>query len=103
MAADLIRRMLQVDPYQRIRINHIHNHPWLREHAPLYAHIPTFNYRHPEDHFELDQSIFDSVRKMDFPGTKEVPDEKLKKSIKKKDDNSFAITYELLRDQKYRK
>ena len=51
VAADLIRRMLQVDPYQRIRINDIYNHPWLRNHTPLYTHIPTFNYRHNEDHF----------------------------------------------------
>lgn len=40
---------------------------------------------------------------MSFPNTETITDEKLKKSIKKKDDNSFAITYELLRDQKYRK
>lgn len=30
-------------------------------------------------------------------------DEKIKKSIKKRDDESFVITYELLKDQKYRR
>jgi len=33
----------------------------------------------------------------------EANDEKIKKSIKKRDDESFVITYELLKDQKFRK
>jgi len=37
---------------------------------------------------------------MNFP--LEGNDEKLKKSIKKRDDESFVITYELLKDQKFR-
>lgn len=103
MAADLIRRMLQVDPYHRIRINDIENHPWLRRHVPLYTKIPNFNYRPKDETFELDEEIFNTVRCMNFLGIEDVPSEKLKKSIKKKEDNSFAITYELLCDEKYRK
>lgn len=37
---------------------------------------------------------------MNFP--LDANDEKIKKSIKKRDDESFVITYELLKDQKFR-
>ena len=41
------------------------------------------------------------VKNMNFPI--EANDEKIKKSIKKRDDESFVIAYELLKDQKFRK
>jgi hypothetical protein len=31
--------MLQVDPYARIRVTDIINHPWLRDKVPLYSKI----------------------------------------------------------------
>lgn len=46
--------MLQVDPYKRIRIYEIVNHPWLRTHVPLYARIPLSFSLEKEETFELD-------------------------------------------------
>lgn len=40
---------------------------------------------------------------MNFLNIGDTSDEKIKKSIKKRDDESFVITYELLRDYKYRR
>lgn len=50
-AQDLIGRMLQVDPYKRIRMHEILNHPWMRISVPLYAHLPNFIAPSHEDHF----------------------------------------------------
>jgi serine/threonine protein kinase len=40
VVTDLIARMLQVDPYKRIRMHEIMNHPWLKVSVPLYVHMP---------------------------------------------------------------
>jgi hypothetical protein len=40
------------------------------------------------------------MRKIGFPNLYDANDERIKKSIKKRDDESFVITYELLKDQK---
>jgi hypothetical protein len=40
---------------------------------------------------------------MGFANLGDANDEKIKKSIKKRDDESFVITYELLKDQKERR
>lgn len=76
--------MLQVDPYKRIRIHEIMNHPWIRVSVPLYAHLPSFITPSRDDHFEIDHEIYDKVKGMNFP--LQANDEKIKKSIKKRDD-----------------
>ena len=43
------------------------------------------------------------MRKIGFANLYDANDERIKKSIKKRDDESFVITYELLKDQKQRK
>lgn len=40
---------------------------------------------------------------MGFSNLGDANDERIKKSIKKRDDESFVITYELLKDQKERR
>ena len=90
-AADLIGRMLQVDPYKRIRMHDIINHPWLKISVPIYANMPNAIVIKCEDQFEIDQQIYSEVKAMNFPI--EANDEKIKKSIKKRDDESFVITY----------
>ena len=54
LAADLIQRMLQVDPYKRIKIYEIATHPWMRATLPLYSKIYTSFSAGREDEFELD-------------------------------------------------
>jgi hypothetical protein len=44
--------------------------------------------------------VYSQVRKMGFTTLTDANDERIKKSIKKRDDESFVITYELLKDQK---
>jgi serine/threonine protein kinase len=103
LATDLIRRMLQVDPYRRIRIHEIMTHPWVRSKVPLYARVPRCYALEKEDNFEIDEEVYGRVRKMGFANLTDANDERIKKSIKKRDDESFVITYELLKDQKERR
>ena len=67
MAADLITRMLQVDPYKRIRIHEIAAHPWLRSHIPIYAHMPIYLSIEKDEQFEIDESIYEKVKSMNLP------------------------------------
>lgn len=49
-AADLISRMLQVDPCNRIRIYEIKKHPWIQPHLPIYYRIPSsFSYEKEQE------------------------------------------------------
>ena len=58
VAADLIVRMLQVDPFKRIRIHEIKNHPWIRPYVPIYSRIPLV-YQTEKPHCRsIDKSIF---------------------------------------------
>jgi len=43
LAADLISKMLTVNPCQRIRIHEIKNHPWMRDCLPIYHRTYTLN------------------------------------------------------------
>ena len=54
LASDLIRRMLQVDPYKRIRIHEIKNHPWVRSTVQLYAKVPRCYSFEKEENSEID-------------------------------------------------
>jgi len=38
-ARDLITRMMQANPLQRITISEIKNHPWFTNHLPFYLQI----------------------------------------------------------------
>lgn len=96
--------MLQVDPYKRIRIHEIITHPWIRSKVPLYARVPRSYALEKEENFEIDEEVFGRVKRMGFANLQgEANDERIKKSIKKRDDESFVITYELLKDQKERR
>jgi serine/threonine protein kinase len=41
LARDLLQRMLQVNPGDRIKIAEIKNHPWLRKYVPIYTKLST--------------------------------------------------------------
>jgi serine/threonine protein kinase len=42
LAQDLLRRMIQANPSQRIRISEIKTHPWMRREIPLYNRVASF-------------------------------------------------------------
>lgn len=93
--------MLQVNPYHRIRMHDVLNHPWMRHSIPIYVYLPSFIHPSRDEPFEVDPEIYQKVKGMNF--LLDANDEKIKKSIKQRDDESFVITYELLKDQKFRK
>jgi hypothetical protein len=47
--------------------------------------------------------VFEEVKRMNFENLMEYSEEKVIKSIKKREDESFVIAYELLKDEKDRK
>lgn len=55
IAADLINRMLQVNPCKRIRISDIKLHPWLSKTIPIYSKISYFSYNIKNINFILDE------------------------------------------------
>ena len=65
-------------------MHEIINHPWLKVEVPIYAHMSNAIFLQREDQFEIDEEIYNEVKGMNFPI--EANDEKIKKSIKKRDD-----------------
>jgi hypothetical protein len=59
--------MLQVDPYKRIRMHDIMNHPWLRVEVPIYAHMSNAIFLEREVQFEIDEGVYSEVKAMNFP------------------------------------
>lgn len=56
--------MLQVDPYARIRVSDIINHPWLRDKVPLYAKIFVGYSSVEAGEFTLEESVYKEVKNM---------------------------------------
>lgn len=101
LAADLIGRMLRVNPCKRIRISEIKLHPWLRREVPLYASLSYFSTVLRDSQFFLDLDVLARVRNMNMESLRNITDvERIGKIIRKRMDDSFVTVYELLKDEK---
>lgn len=87
-ASDLIRRMLTVDPKQRISVRDVLGHPWLRNRSNTHARI---NRRLDFQAGRLDEQIFSRCMEK-FPN---VSSASLKEYIQQ-DFNYYAATYHLM-------
>lgn len=93
---DIIHRILRPNPVERIKFHEIRFHPWLRENVPFYIEI--FNLNTRMENKKLNEEVFKKVtnlKNINFHGLNE---EKIRKVIKKRDDYSFVIAYDLLLD-----
>lgn len=103
VAADLIARMLQVNPCRRIRVADIKLHPWLRREIPVYARLSFASGVVREEQFSLDLEVLGRVRALNMASLRGVTDiDRISKIIRKRMDDSFVTVYELIKDQKER-
>jgi 5'-AMP-activated protein kinase catalytic alpha subunit len=100
-AKDLIFRMLQADPMNRITITEIKQHKWFNNQINLYQKIDNYKYLYG-NLVEVDQSIIDFMKSLDinFDGLDE---EKIKASIMNRERKEFCIIYEYLEFSKTKK
>lgn len=93
-ARDLIARILNVDPINRISISEIRRHPWFQQHLPRYIALPTVDSMHCTD--EIDVIIVQEVVRIGF-NIKTVIE-----SLQNNLQNEATVTYFLLLDNRSR-
>lgn len=100
-AKDLIFRMLQGDPMNRITIPEIKQHKWFNNQINLFQVIDNYKYVYGNN-IEVDQNILDFMKSLDinFEGYDE---EKIKSSINSRERKEFCIIYEFLECSKNKK
>ena len=107
-AKDLIHRMLQVDPLQRISVSDIMQHPWYQQQLPAYLALSA------EQQIErtqaIDEQVLEKVVSMGYNRDKilralAMGHELLtsRKMQQHQDAKKVAVIYNLLRDQKRRR
>lgn len=94
---DLIRRMLQPNPLDRIKFSDIKMHPFLREAQPFYMEL--FNQSAKLDkQKQINEEAYDKLIKLNKVNFRGLDEEQIKKSIKRRENYSFIIAYDLLVD-----
>jgi len=93
-AKDLIFRMLQLDPMDRITIPEIKNHRWFKNNLPLYVSID--NYRHIYfNQIIIDEEIIDKILTLD-PIYATLKKDEVRKAVINREKHEFCVLYELL-------
>jgi 5'-AMP-activated protein kinase catalytic alpha subunit len=97
-AKDLIFRMLQGDPMNRITVSEIKQHKWFSNQLSLYQIIDNNRYVYGKI-IEIDTSIIEFMKNLeiDFEGMDE---EKIKSAITSRERKEFCIVYEFLESNK---
>lgn len=97
-AKDLIFRMLQGDPMNRITIDEIKQHRWFNTQLNLFQVVDNYKYVYG-NMVEVDQSIINFMKTLDinFDGLDE---EKIKSAIIARERKEFCIIYEFLENRK---
>ncbi len=100
-AKDLIFRMLQADPMNRITISEIKQHRWFNNNISMYQYINNAKYLYG-NLIEVDEEIINYMKTLDvnFEG---YDDQKIRSSIIARDRKEFCIIYELLEVNKAKK
>jgi len=107
-ARELLSRMLVVDPLKRISIAQVMQHPWYRQHLPLYLSLSAEQQIAQTQ--ALDEGVLSKVISMGFPRDRvlkalSVGHELLtsRKYANQLEARKMAVIYNLLRDNKRRK
>ncbi len=100
-AKDLIFRMLQTDPMNRITIPEIKQHRWFNNNISMYQYISNAKYLY-SNLIEVDEEIINYMKTLEinFEG---YDDQKIRSSIIARERKEFCIIYELLEVNKTKK
>ena len=96
-ARDLITKMLNVNPMQRIKIHEIKQHEWMRHTEVLY--LDPRNLRACNGEFEhMKNELLEKIKEFGF-NFGGLSDQKIKEAIEKRKEFSFVIGYNLMLDE----
>lgn len=94
-AKDLLNKMIQPDPFKRITISEIKNHPWFKLNIPRYLYEPLKDLKMNGTHNELDEDIVDMLFDLKLNINRKDRAE-VEKAIMKGELYDFCIAYETL-------
>ena len=98
-AKDLIFRMLQKDPMNRITIPEIKQHKWFCNQLSLFQVIDNYKYIYGNNQY-VDEEIIETMKKNEKIDCEGENDEQIKQSIITRERKEFVIIYEFLEHQK---
>jgi 5'-AMP-activated protein kinase catalytic alpha subunit len=101
-AKDLIFRMLQKDPMNRITIPEIKQHKWFSNQLNLYQIINNYKYIYGS-HNNVDLDIINEMKKLEKINFEGLDDEQIKKAIISRERREFCTIYEFLENKKNEK
>jgi serine/threonine protein kinase len=101
-AKDLIFRMLQGDPMNRITISEIKQHKWFNTQLSLYQVIDNSKFVYGRT-FEIDENIIEKIKSLgvNFEGIDDI--EKIRYAITNRERKEFCIAYEFLETMENKK
>eukprot|EP00828_Plagiopyla_frontata_P047910 TRINITY_DN9001_c0_g1_i2.p1 TRINITY_DN9001_c0_g1~~TRINITY_DN9001_c0_g1_i2.p1 ORF type:complete len:207 (-),score=47.92 TRINITY_DN9001_c0_g1_i2:155-775(-) len=95
-ARDLIKRLLQPNPLNRLKFHQIKTHPWLNEDIPF--KIDALGVQKNDEKLKIKYQLFDTLLSQNY-NFHELPIDEIKKAIKLRKDYSFVVSYEMMYDQ----
>lgn len=95
-AADLIKKMLQVHPLDRIKLNDIKRHSWFTGEQRTEYVLKDLSLK--DDSYDINETVLNALLPLDFD-FKNMDLEEIKDSIRCKKNYSFVIGYQLLEDK----
>jgi 5'-AMP-activated protein kinase catalytic alpha subunit len=101
-AKDLIFRMLQKDPMNRITIPEIKQHEWFSNKLNLFQVIDNYKYIYGNN-TNVDLEIIEEMKKISEINFEGLNDEQIRQSIITRERKEFVILYELLEHNKQKK
>jgi serine/threonine protein kinase len=100
-AKDLLFRILQGDPLNRITIPEIKKHAWFNMNINLFEIIDNYKFIYGRS-VSIDEEILQFMKKLGV-NFENLPDDKIKESLLKKEKRDFCIIYEFLEHNKQKK
>ena len=100
-AKDIVNRMLQPDPSNRIAFSEIRLHPWLRENVPFYIEIFNLNTK-MDNQKRINEEAFQRLMQQPNIVLHGLTEDKVRKAINKRKEYSFVIAYDLILDDQKR-
>lgn len=101
-AKDLIYRMLQKDPMNRITIPEIKQHKWFSNQLSLFQVIDNYKYIYGNQS-QVDQEIIDEMKSHSEINFEGLNDDQIKQCILQRDKKDFCIIYDFLEHKKNKK
>ena len=101
-AKDLIFRMLQKDPINRISIPEIKQHKWFNNKLNLYQLIDNYQFIYGSRN-HVDKEIIQDMKKLEKINFEGLNDEEIEKAIINKEKKEFCVIYDFLETKKNEK